>query len=226
MITKENLNKPSLPYEQFNDKGKKIIYIGNIQSKHYYLNVRSKRFKTYFGRDKDLNERGNNLQYLIYYYTTYSDSLDFQDIDKWITHKPHGLGEIQLDLPLIITNDLEANKKQISDYKFDVFATTKKGYTSSMGSICYLSRLTPREDRVFKIESMAVENKTSLILKNLIPGNRYYINVLAQNLKTKELIAFHPIEVFAGGVHPHYKNFFRIIIMLGLIIGLIYFAYK
>ena len=114
MITKENLNKPSLPYEQFNDKGKKIIYIGNIQSKHYYLNVRSKRFKTYFGRDKDLNERGNNLQYLIYYYTTYSDSLDFQDIDKWITHKPHGLGEIQLDLPLIITNDLEANKKQKS----------------------------------------------------------------------------------------------------------------
>ena len=129
-------------------------------------------------------------------------------------------------MPLIITNDLEANKKQISDYKFDVFATKNKGYTSSMGSICYLSRLTPREDRVFKIESMAVENKTSLILKNLIPGNRYYINVLAQNLKTKELIAFHPIEVYAGGVHPHYKNFFRIILMLGLIIGLIYYAYK
>ena len=226
MITKENLNKPSLPYEQFNDKGKRIIYIENIQSKHYYLNVRSKKFRTYFGIDRDKNERGNNLQYLIYYYTTYSDSLDFQDIDKWITHRPHGRGEIQLDLPLIITNDIEANKKQISDYKFDVFATKNKGYTSNMGSICYLSRLTPREDRVFKIESMAVENKTSLILKNLIPGNRYYINVLAQNLKTKELIAFHPIEVYAGGVHPHYKNFFRIILMLGLIIGLIYFAYK
>ena len=45
MITKENLNKPSLPYEQFNDKGKKIIYIENIQSKHYYLNVSSKNLK-------------------------------------------------------------------------------------------------------------------------------------------------------------------------------------
>ena len=73
---------------------------------------------------------------------------------------------------------------------------------------------------------MAIENKTSLILKNLIPGNRYYINVLAQNLKTKEFISFHPIEVFTGGMHPHYINFFKIIFMLGLIIGLIYFAYK
>ena len=27
IITKENVNKPSLPYEQFDDKGKKIIYI-------------------------------------------------------------------------------------------------------------------------------------------------------------------------------------------------------
>ena len=228
IITKENVNKPTLPYEQFNDKGKKIIYIENLKSKHYYLNVRSKKRRPYYRSDK-LNKddnKGNNLQYLIYYYTTYSDNLDFQDVDKWITHRPYGHGEIQLELPLIITNDLESNKKQISDFKFDVFATKNKRYTSNMGSICYLSRLSPREDRIFKIESMAIENKTSLILKNLIPGNRYYINVLAQNLKTKELISFHPIEVFAGGIHPHYINFFKVIIMLGLIIGFIYFAYK
>ena len=228
IITKENVNKPSLPYEQFDDKGKKIIYIENLQSKHYYLNIRSKRRKSYVrsNRNNDNDNRGNNLQYLIYYYTTYGENLAFQDIDKWITHRPHGRGEIQLDLPLVITNEIETNKKQISDFKFDVFATKDKRYTSNMGSICYLSRLTPREDRVFKIESMAIENKTSLILKNLIPGNRYYINVLAQNLKTKEFISFHPIEVFTGGMHPHYINFFKIIFMLGLIIGLIYFAYK
>ena len=224
IMTKENLNKPSIPFEQIEDKGKRIIYIDNIQSKHYYLNIRSKRMRTFSNKMK--KDKGNNLQYLIYYYTTYSDNLEFQDIDKWITHSPHGRGEIKLDLPLIITNDLETNKKQISDYKFDVFATKNKDYTTYMNSICYLSRLIPNEKKVFRIESMAVENKTSLILKNLIPGNRYYINVLAQNLKTKELIAFHPIEVFTGGMHPHYGNFFRIIFTLGIIIGFIYFAYK
>ena len=129
-------------------------------------------------------------------------------------------------MPLIITNEIENENKDISDYKFDIFATKNEKLTSNMGSICYLSRLTPDDDRIFKIENMAIENKTSLILKNLQPGNRYYINVLAQNIKTKELIAFHPIEVFTGGWHPHYRHFFRTVFILGLIFGLIYFAYQ
>ena len=225
LITKDNLKKRSIPYEQFNDKGKRIIYIENIKSKHYYLNVRPKDRKYYTKKNRN-ETNANNLEYLIYYYTTYSENLEFQDVDKWITHSPYGKGQIKLDLPLIITNDLDLEEKAISDYKFDVFATKDEDYTSSMGSICYLSRLTPNEERVFKIESMSVQNKTSLILKNLIPGNRYYINVLAQNLKTKELIAFHPIEVFTGGLHPHYRHFFRTIFILALIFGFIYFAYK
>ena len=221
IITKENLNKPGISYELFNDKGKRIMYIYNIKKKHYYLNVRSKRLGLALNKEK-----GNNLEYLIYYYSTYRDNLELQEIEKWITHSPYGKGEIQLDLPFIITNDIEMDNKKISDFKFDVFATKNKEYTNKMGSICYLSRLTPDENKIFKIESMTIENKTSLILKNLIPGNRYYINVLAQNLKTKELIAFHPIEVFTGGWHPNKRRYIRMIFIIGLIIGLIYFAYK
>ena len=227
LITKENLNKRSLPYEYFNDKGKKIIYLENIQSKHYYINIRPKDIKNYFFFDRRRlrNEtHANNLEYLIYYYTTYAENLEFQTVDKWIIHRPYGKGQIKLDLPLIITNDIDLEEKEIKDYKFDVFATTDEDYVSSMGSVCYLSKLTPNIRRVFKIESMSVENKTSLILKNLIPGKRYYINVLAQNLKNKELITFHPIEVFTGGIHPYYRHFFRTIFIIGLITGLIYFA--
>jgi hypothetical protein len=226
LITKENLNKPSIRYEQMEDKGKRTIYVENIKSKHYYLNVRPKN-RISLRRRKNKNiTNSNNLEYLIYYYTTYGENLEFQDVDKWITHRPYGRGEIKLDLPLIITNDIDMENKEISDYKFDVFATKSKDYTSKMGSICYLSRIALDDNKIFKIESMSVENKTSLILKNLIPGNRYYINVLAQNLKTKELIAFHPIEVFTGGMHPHYRHIFRMIFVVGLILGLIYFAYQ
>ena len=227
LITKENINKQSIPYESYDYNGKKIILIENIQSKHYYINVRSKKRKILNSNIRNnTTEIGNNLMYLIYYYTAYSDNFNFQEIDKWITHRPYGKGEIKLDLPLIITNDLESNKKQISDYKFDVFATKEKEYTEKMGSICYLSRLTPRENRVFKIESMSIENKTSLILKNLIPGNRYYINVLAQNLKTKEMITFHPIEAFTGGMHPRYRHLFSSIFILCLIFGIAYYYYQ
>ena len=88
IITKENVNKPSLPYEQFDDKGKKIIYIQRIFNEHYYLNIISKRRKAYIrsNRNNDNDNRGNNLQYLIYYYTKYSENLAFQDIDNWSTY--------------------------------------------------------------------------------------------------------------------------------------------
>ena len=228
LITKENINKQSLPYESQDYNGKKIIILENIQSKHYYLNVRSKKNKILnkIGKKRNQTEIGNNLMYLIYYYTAYSENFNFQEIDKWIIHRPYGKGQIKLDLPLIITNDLETNKKQISDYKFDVFATKDKDYTSKMGSICYLSRLIPDENKIFKVESMSIENKTSLILKDLIPGNRYYINVLAQNLKTKEMITFHPIEVFTGGFHPIYRHLIRTIFVICLFVGVLYFAYQ
>ena len=227
LITKDNLKNSGIKYSQINDKGKNIIFVENIKSKHYYLNVRPKnRFPRSKRLINDRNLNSNDLIYLIYYYTTYSDNLEFQDVDRWISHSPYGRGQIKLELPLIITNDIDNEKKDISDYKFDVFATKEKRYTNRMGSICYLSRLTPNDKKIFKIENMYVENKTSLILKNLEPGNRYYINVLAQNLKTKELLAFQPIEVFTGGMHRHYRHFFRTIFILGLICGLIYFAYK
>ena len=95
-----------------------------------------------------------------------------------------------------------------------------------MGSVCYLSRLIPNETTIFKLEGLSIENKTSLILKNLEPGQIYYINVLAQNLRTKELITFHPIEVFAGGRRSVFWRFINIIFIFGLIAFLLYYIYK
>ena len=227
LITKENINKNGIRYIENNFNGKKVIYIENIKSKHYYMTIKSKRTKIMCKMLKLKEEEcGNDLSYLIYYYTTFSDNLSFQDIDKWIIQQPFGLGKIKLELPLIITNDLELNRKDIKDYKFDVFATKDKDYTSKMGSVCYLSRLIPNETKIFKLEGLAIQNKSSLILKNLEPGQTYFINVLAQNLKTKELITFRPIEVFAGGRRSNFWRFINIMIIIGLIAFLSYYIYK
>jgi hypothetical protein len=226
LITKDNLGKKSIDYTKTNEKGKTIIYIEDLKSKHYYLSIRAKGLN-FFCQVKRKEGCGNNLAYLIYYYTTYSDNLSFQEIDKWITHKPYGKGRIRLDLPLVITKDLEDNKKGISDYKFDVYASKDKDYTGHMANICYLSRLTLDKDRIFKIESLSVENKNALILSDLDPGQIYYINVLAQNKKTKELITFHPIEVFTGGRRPRFWwSILRNIFIIGLFIFLCIFMYK
>ena len=73
---------------------------------------------------------------------------------------------------------------------------------------------------------MTVENNSALILKDLEPGNRYYINILAQNTKTKELIAFHPIEVYAGGKTTFFWRSIYFILISVLIIILIYYINK
>ena len=66
-----------------------------------------------------------------------------------------------------------------------------------------------------------------MIISDLEPGNRYYINVLAQNIKTKELITFHPIEILTGGKHSRFWwNVSRNILIICLLIILIFYIYK
>ena len=228
LITKDNYEKKSLSYTETDESGKKVIYLQDLTSKHYYLSIRSKGNKFLCNLDNISQENcGNNLKYLIYYYTTYSDNLSFQDIDKWISHRPYGRGRVRLDLPIIIMKDLDTNEKSISDYKFDVFATKDKEYKNQLGNICYLSKYANSENNVFQIESLSTENKNSLIISNLEPGKIYYINVLVQNTKTKELITFHPIEIFTGGRRPRYWwRFSRNILIICLIIILIFYIYK
>ena len=227
LITKDNLNKPSIKYTETDDNGKKTIYIENIKSKHYYLSIKSKRDSFICKIHKLPDEQcGNNLSYLLYYFTAYSEHYSFQEIDKWIVHRPYRRGQIKLELPLIITNDFDLNRKDISDFKFDVFATKDQENVNYMGSACYLSRVESNKTKIFKIEHMTVENKSSLILKDLEPGNRYFINVLAQNTKTKELITFHPIEVFTGGRRPFFWRSTSFIIIIILTVVLIYYISK
>ena len=227
LITKDNLNKNSIKYTEFYNYGKRTIIVDDIKSKHYYLSVISQQDPIICRLYRlDLENCGNNLSYLFYYYTAYKDLFKFDLIDKFITHQPFGNGQIKLDLPFVITNDLELNKKEIKDYKFDVFATKNKDDTNRMGSICYLSRVESNKSHIFKIESMSIINKTSLILKDLDYGSTYYINVLAQNLKTQELIAFQTIEVFTGGIKPLFWRVLTFLIIIGLTIILLYFFYK
>ena len=228
LITKDNFENKSITYTETDENGKKVIYINDLQYKHYYLSVKTKGNLYFCKLDDVSNENcGNNLQYLIYYYTTYSEFVSLNFIDKWITYAPYGKGRVRIELPLKITKDLEDKQKKIKDYKFDVFGTKNKEYANGLGNICFLSRLTPNQNEIFKMESLSIENKNSLIISDLEPGNRYYINVLAQNTKTKELITFQPIEIISGGGNRRFWwRFIRNIFILCIILVLIYYIYK
>ena len=201
--------------------GKKTIYVNNLKSTTYYLTIKSKisdficRLRQkHLKKDKrgkfNKNETsipkecGNNLEYLMYYYTSKKNKMHFHTtFSRFLIHTPYGNGKIRIKVPSIIKKDILFNNKSIEDYKFAVFATKNEDYYDKMGSICYLSQYKNKsENSIFKINDVKHEEGKYLIISGLGYRQKYYINVLAQSITSKELIAFQPFVMWTGGYLP------------------------
>ena len=124
LITKDNKGKGNVEFTQTYIKGKNTIIIENLKSKHYYLRIRPMGTLLFCQIDGIGRENcANDLVYLIYYYTTNSNNLQYRDQNKILTHGPYHRGKVKLNLPIIITKDIESNKKEIRDYRFDILCS-------------------------------------------------------------------------------------------------------
>ena len=206
--------------------GKNVIYVHNIKSKIFYLTIRAKmadficelRYKNLqklYRKKKRTNqtlenipkECGNNLVYLMYYYSLKREKSFFTSpetgLSKLLLHSPYGKGKIKISVPRIIKRDINNNNITIEDYKFDIFATKNEDYYKKMGSVCFLSQFKNySEDTIFKIEDVKHVGNQYLIISGLGYRQKYYINMLAQSTTTKELIAFSPFVMWTGGYLP------------------------
>jgi len=234
--------------------GKKVIYVPNLKSKVYYLTIRAKmndvlcqiKFgaknrRKYLGKDRyNLTndeipkECANNLVYLMYYYTMKKDkayfNLDDIDNSKLLIYTPYGKGKVRIEIPQIIKHDINNNNKTIEEYKFDIFATKNERYYKRMGSVCYLSQFKNySQDTIFKIDDVKYDGNKYLIISGLGYRQKYFINVLAQSTTSKELIAFSPFVMWAGGYLPFpiwQTALVSNIIIIVLIILLVFFIRK
>ena len=221
----------SVNYYDKKENGKHTIYVDNLKSNSYYLSIEA--------RESDMNCKmknkgktnincGNDLAYMMYYYTDYEYSIKLPKVSKFLTYTPYGKGKIRIELPEIIMRDINDNAKDINDFKFDVFATRKKEYFEKLGNVCFLSRFVPSENTVFYLEDMKVSNKKALIISGLGYRNQYYIGVLVQNVNTRELIAFDPIVVWSGGYLPFplWQTILSNVIIIILIVAIIVYIKK
>ena len=143
----------------------------------------------------------------MYYYTMKKDKayLNLDDIDnsKLLIHTPYGKGKIRIEIPQVIKHDINNNNKTIEEFKFDIFATKNPRYYKKMGSVCYLSQFKNySQDTIFKIDDVKYDGNKYLIISGLGYRQKYFINILAQSTTSKELIAFSPFVMWAGGYLP------------------------
>ena len=248
-IGEKNTDK-DLEIIEKNRNGKKVIYIPNLKSKVYYLTVRAKmsdyicqlKYNNLLGKNSNKNkfntltnsvnntipkECGNDLVYLMYYYSMKKEKAYFTpddlDSNKMLIHTPYGKGKIRIEIPQIIKQDINNNNKTIEDYKLDIFATKNTKYYNKMGSVCYLSQFRNySKDTIFKIEDVKHDGNKYLIISGLDYRQKYYINILAQSMTTKELIAFSPFVMWTGGYLP-YPIWLSILILNIIIIVLVIF---
>ena len=232
LITKDMKDVKQIKYEENRTRGKHTITVYNLENKHYYLSIKAKMndfLCRTIGRSRNKDTKcANSLSYLFYYYTTYLENALFLDSEKVITHRPYGKGKTRIDLPLIIKKDIGTQNKLISDFKFDVIATKNVEYLEQLENICFLSKVANNEkseEDVIKIDNMRVENESALIIENLEYRKKYYINILVQNTKTKELITFQPLAIITGGYLPFpiWRTF--LIIFIAIILSAALFIY-
>ena len=127
--------------------GKHILYATDLKSKHYYLSVTARESdficklrQRIYGKNNSTSLCGNDLSYIIRYYTIQNHKyLMTESLHKILLHRPHGKGKIQIFLPIIVTKNIISNNNTLNNFKFDVFATTDKAYYEKMGSVCMLS---------------------------------------------------------------------------------------
>jgi hypothetical protein len=221
----------SVNYYDKKENGKHTIYVDNLKSSSYYLSIEARESDIACkmkNKGKTNINCGNDLSYMMYYYTDYEHSIKLPKVNKFLTYTPYGKGRIKIEIPEIITRDIYDREKDIKDFKFDVFATRKKEYFDKLGNVCFLSRFVPSENTVFYLEDMKVSNKKALIISGLGYRNQYYIGVLVQNINTRELIAFDPIVIWSGGYLPFplWQTILTNLIIVVLVIAIIVYIKK
>ena len=201
--------------------GRHTITVIDLKSKHYYLTVRAKPDSQCDG----FGGKCDNTNYMMYYYTTTSNEYKQSVVNSTFEYEPYGRGGVKLLLPEIHERDSIGRVRNMSNITFNVFISTKKEEFEQMESVCYLTNMTKRsESKLYK--NIKVVNNNTIIIKGLSPKEKYYVNILAENIITRELITFKPILIVSGGSMPGWIIIAFVLILIGVISVAIFFYKK
>ena len=195
-------NSNDISYQELSSHfGRKIFLLDKLRHKHIYVSIKSKQIEEDCkqGLKKDSNNItcSKELSYLLHYYSATDKQYYSAEPNRKLSFR-RGNSDTQLILilPKLKEFDYHNNYIDKKNIEYNLFWTYNRTYSSYIESICYLGHFMDEKEQtnIYLLKNIQINDKNEYLMNNINPGKPLYINVLARNIKTNELILFKPIK--------------------------------
>ena len=210
--------KSSLQFTQTKERGRTIIIIDDLKDKHIFLTIWANNIN---------KKREKFISYMMYYYTTTKELYKSAFSEGEIQYEVGKRDYVLFTIPKIKVRDTQNYVREITDFRFSIFLTKEHSHYLKMESVCYLSSNFDFVDPLKYYRDVTL-NKNNKIAVRLNKNTEYYVNILAQNIKTNEMITFKPIVVYISNKYdiPFGLIFFLIIFIVIAVLIYLYLKKK
>ena len=227
--------------------GRSKYLVDDLKDKHLYLSIKSTQLPQECGgntgREKDTNsnniECSNELSYLIYYYTLTDREFSTKRQDLILkTRKVVGKNyQFQLIVPPLQGRDRFNNIRDQNDIEYNLFWTKNITLKDKLDNICYLGQILDKNDNIIfsdfingniinVIRNIRLDENNEYSINNVGSEYNIYVNILARNLKTNELIAYIPLSGIINITDIKIENYIIPVLIVCLSVLVLYFIYK
>jgi hypothetical protein len=234
-------NPNDISVSQSSDEyGRSKYLIDNLKDKHIYLSIKSAQNPNECINGKDANGDicDNELSYLIYYYSLTDSEYSTKKQNLMLRsdiNERDNLNQIKIGMTPLSGMDRFKNIRDQNTIEYNLFYTTDDTLKDKLDNICYLSQILSATDspdfngtmvnNMSVIKNIELDERNEYLIDNLYLLNikdEIFVNVLARNLKTNELIAYVPLSVKLEKASWGFKKFFVSILVLGLLCIVVY----
>ena len=225
--------------------GRSKFLIDNLKDKHIYLSIKSSQLPEdcNAGKEKDSNgvECSKELSYLIYYYslTDQEYTTKKQNLNLKYRYVKGKHWQVKIVITPLGGSDRFNNRREQNDIEYSIFWTRNTTLKSKLDNICYLSQILNRneEDNRFNdtsknghiinvIRNIQLNEKNEYMIENLDSEEIIYVNILARNLRTNELIAYIPLAGITNKPTSRLTQFFLSVLILAGLALLVYYGFN
>ena len=244
-IVEYDNNPNEIKVSQNSDEyGRSKYLIENLKDKHIYLSIKSAQNPNECINGKDVNGDlcSNELSYLIYYYSLtdneYSAKKQYLNLRSNI-NDTDSINQIKIGMTPLSGMDRFKNIREQNNIEYNIFFTSDASLLDKLDNICYLSQILSITDssdfnittvnNISVIKNIELDERNEYLINNLNEyniTNKLYVNVLARNLKTNELIAYVPLSVFLEKPSWGFKKFFVSILVICLLVLVVYVTHN